>query len=396
MISNKMRDLVNSSSLIRAMFEEGKRLKSIYGPDKVFDFSLGNPNVEPPKEIVTAIHEILDEESPSMVHGYMNNSGYEDVREKIAAYTSEQYNTQVGKEHIVMTCGAAGGLNVLFKTLLNPDDEVIVFAPFFSEYRNYANNHHAKLVIVPSDKTSFQPDLKAFEQHITDKTKAVLINSPNNPTGVIYSHETLEQLSNIIKAKEQEYGHGIFLISDEPYREIVYDNIEVPYLLHYHTNAVIVYSYSKSLSLPGERIGYLVVHPKIEDVDDVMAGLNVANRILGFVNAPSLFQRVIAKTLGVKVDLSVYEKNRNVLYEHLTQLGFGVLKPEGAFYLFMKTPIADDKQFCKDAKAFNLLLVPGSAFGCPGYVRLAYCIAHDTVMNSLPAFEKLWQSYDMK
>ncbi len=394
MISNKMKDLVNSSSLIRAMFEEGKRLKSIYGPDHVFDFSLGNPNVEPPEEIVSAIHEILREESPSMVHGYMNNSGYEDVREKIAAYTSDTYGTKVGKEHIVMTCGAAGGLNIVFKTLLNPDDEVIVFFTiFFSEYRNYANNYNAKLVIVPSDKTSFQPDLKALEKSITEKTKAVLINSPNNPTGVIYSNDTLEKLSNIIKAKEQEYGLSISLISDEPYREIVYDGKEVPYLLKYHTNAVIVYSYSKSLSLPGERIGYLVIHPQFDNVDEVMAALNVANRILGFVNAPSLFQRVIGKTLGVKVDLSIYEKNRNVLFEYLTQLGFEALKPEGAFYLFMKSPIADDKQFCTDAKAFNLLLVPGSAFGCPGYVRLAYCISHDHIINSLPAFEKLWQTY---
>lgn len=393
MISNKMKDLVAGSSLIRAMFEEGKRLSAIHGIENVYDYSLGNPNVEPPEAIKQAIREILDEESPNMVHGYMNNSGYEDVREAIANYTNIKNNTSVSKDHIVMTCGAAGGLNIVFKTLINPGDEVLTFAPYFGEYRNYANNFDANLVVVPPDTTTFQPNLDELDKYISSKTKIVIVNSPNNPTGVIYSDETIKALATILEAKQKEYGHSIFLLSDEPYREIVYDKAHVPYLLNYYTNTIVGYSYSKSLSLPGERIGYLVVHPEFEDVTAVMASLNVANRILGFVNAPSLFQRVVAKTLGAEVDVDIYKKNRDILYNHVTSVGFEALKPEGAFYLFMKAPIEDDVKFCADAKEFNLLLVPGRAFGCPGYVRLSYCIAYQRIVNSLPAFNKLWDLY---
>ena len=393
MISNKMTSLVAGSSMIRAMFEEGKRLSAIHGIDNVYDYSLGNPNVEPPEVIKEAIREILEEESPNMVHGYMNNSGYEDVRESIANYTNEKNGTSVSKDHVVMTCGAAGGLNIVFKTLLNPGDEVLTFAPYFGEYRNYASNFDTSLIVVPADTETFQPNLKELVNCITDKTKIVIVNSPNNPSGVIYSDETIKELAIILEDKQKEYGHSIFLLSDEPYREIVYDNAFVPYLLNYYKNTIVGYSYSKSLSLPGERIGYLVVHPEIEAVDDVMASLNVANRILGFVNAPSLFQRVVAKTLGAEVDVNIYKKNRDLLYGHIREVGFEALKPEGAFYLFMKTPIEDDVKFCADAKQFNLLLVPGRAFGCPGYVRLSYCIAHNRIVNSLPAFNQLWALY---
>ena len=393
MISNKMTDLVAGSSMIRAMFEEGKQLSAIHGIDNVYDYSLGNPNVEPPQVIKEAIREILDEESPNMVHGYMNNSGYEDVREDIAKYTNKKFNTSVTKDHIIMTCGAAGGLNIVFKTLLNPGDEVLTFAPYFGEYRNYASNFDASLVVVPADTITFQPNLEELVNFITDKTKIIVVNSPNNPSGVIYSDETIKELAAILEDKQKEYGHSIFLLSDEPYREIVYDGAFVPYLLNYYKNTIIGYSYSKSLSLPGERIGYLVVNPEIEDLDDVMASLNVANRILGFVNAPSLFQRVVAKTLGAEVDVNVYKKNRDLLYGHITKVGFEALKPEGAFYLFMKSPIEDDIKFCADAKQFNLLLVPGTAFGCPGYVRLSYCIAYNRILNSLPAFNKVWSLY---
>jgi aspartate aminotransferase len=393
MISNKMKDLVSGSSLIRTMFEEGKQLIAIHGIENVYDFSLGNPNVEPPEAVKKAIKEILDEESPNMVHGYMNNSGYEDVREAIANYTNEKSGSNVAKENIVMTCGAAGGLNIVFKTLLNPGDEVITFAPYFAEYRNYASNFDAELVVVPPNIETFQPNTAAFADAISEKTKIVLVNSPNNPTGIIYSDENIRIITAILEAKQKEYGHSIFLISDEPYRELVYDGIKVPYLLSYYKNTIIGYSYSKSLSLPGERIGYLVVHPEIEAFKDVMASLNVANRILGFVNAPSLFQRVVAKTLGAEVDVSLYQKNRDLLFEHVRKIGFTVMKPQGAFYLFMKAPIEDDLKFCADAKAFNLLMVPGSAFGCPGYVRIAYCISYDRVVNSLPAFEKVWELY---
>lgn len=393
MISNKMSDLVAGSSMIRAMFEEGKRLSAIHGIDNVYDYSLGNPNVEPPAVIKEAIREILEEESPNMVHGYMNNSGYEDVREAIAKYTNKKNNTSVTKDHIVMTCGAAGGLNIVFKTLLNPGDEVLTFAPYFGEYRNYASNFDADLIVVPADTKTFQPNLDELLNYITEKTKIVIVNSPNNPSGVIYSDETIKKLAKILEDKQEEYGHSIFLLSDEPYREIVYDGAFVPYLLNYYKNTIVGYSYSKSLSLPGERIGYLVVHPEIEAVTQVMASLNVANRILGFVNAPSLFQRVVAKTLGAEVDVNIYKKNRDLLYDHVTKVGFEALKPEGAFYLFMKAPIEDDVKFCADAKQFNLLLVPGKAFGCPGYVRLSYCIAYNRIVNSLPAFDKVWALY---
>ena len=394
MISSKMQEMTAGSSLIRAMFEEGKRLSQIYGIENVFDYSLGNPFVEPPKEISEAIKEILESENQTMVHGYMNNSGYEDVRTAIADFTNKRYKTKVTAEHIVMTNGAAGAINIAFKSLLNPGDEVLVFAPFFGEYKSYTGNYEGKLVVVPADTDTFEPNLAIMEEYVSEKTKVVLVNSPNNPSGVVYSEATIIKMTTILKKKEKEYGHSIYLIADEPYRELVYDEIEVPYLTHYYQNTLVAYSYSKTLSLPGERIGYLVVNPEIEDVEKVMMALNVANRVMGFVNAPSLFQRVIAKTLGAKVDVGYYKRNRDTLYQHLTQIGFKTKKPDGAFYLFMKAPIEDDVKFCQDAKQFNLLLVPGSAFGCKGYVRLAYCISYERVTRSLPAFEKLMKLYE--
>ena len=393
MISDKMEKLVAGSSLIRAMFEEGKILAERDGIENVYDFSLGNPNVEPPEAVKKAIIDILSEETPNKVHGYMNNSGFEDVREAIAIHTNQKYHTNVSGKHIVMTVGAAGGLNVIMKTLLNPGEEVITFAPYFTEYGHYVNNYDGNLIVVPANTETFQPDINTLRKVITPKTKAVIINSPNNPTGVIYNRETITRLAEVLNEKQKEYNSTIYLISDEPYRELVYDDIEVPYLLNYYKNTFVGYSYSKSLSLPGERIGYIVVHPEMEAIEATLGGLNVANRILGFVNAPSLFQRVIAKTLGSEVDVSLYKKNRDVLYQHLKKTGFTCLEPQGAFYLFVKTPIEDDRQFCVDAKEYNLLLVPGSAFGCPGYVRIAYCISHQRVQNSLPAFTKLWQRY---
>ncbi len=384
-----MQELVKNSSVIRAMFEEGKKLSAQYGSENVYDFSLGNPNVTPPTSIKTAICELLEEEHPNVLHGYMNNSGYEDVRETIATYLNQLHGTALSFEHIVMTCGAAGGLNVIFKTLLNPEDEVIVFAPFFGEYKNYVDNFDGKLVVVPPNLATFEPNLQAFEDAITPRTKVVIINTPNNPTGVIYSDETLTQLGAILKAKEVALGTSIYLVSDEPYRELAYDDVEVPCLLKYHTNTFIGYSYSKSLSLPGERIGYVVVHPEMNDVDSILGGLNVANRILGFVNAPSLFQKVIAKCLTNEVDISYYKRNRDLLYNHLIALGFECIKPQGAFYLFPKSPFADEKAFCALAKTFNILIVPGSSFGCPGYVRLAYCTSYEMIERSLTAFDKL-------
>ena len=393
MISNKMEKLVKGSSTIRAMFEEGKKLSAKYGEENVFDYSLGNPNVEPPEEVKKAIIDIINEEPQNLVHGYMENSGYEDVRKKIADFINKKNNSNFTENNIVMTCGAAGGLNIILKTLLNPEDEVIAIAPFFGEYQNYVNNFDGKLVIVQSNKETFQPDIEALEKGITPKTKAIIINTPNNPTGVIYSEESLTKMAEVLKKKEKEYGTSIYLISDEPYKEIAYDGAEVPFLLKYHKNSFIGYSYSKSLSLPGERIGYVVANSEMDDYEDIIQSLNVANRILGFVNAPSLFQRVIGRILGAEVDVNIYKKNRDLLYNHLISLEFECVKPQGAFYLFPKSLIPDDKAFAEAAKKYNLLIVPGSSFGCPGYFRLSYCISYEKIEKSLQAFTKLAEEF---
>jgi len=395
MISTKMKSLVSNNSTIRAMFEEGKRLSEIYGEENIFDYSLGNPNVEPPENIKKVISEILNEEKPNFVHGYMNNSGYEDVRDAISAFLNKKNDLNLSRDNIIMTCGAAGGLNIILKSILNPDDEVITFAPYFGEYNNYVQNFDGKLVISPTNAETFEPDLKALSEVITSKTKALIINNPNNPTGVVYSKEVIQDLANLLNKKQKDLNTTIYLISDEPYREIVYDAIEVPCLLKYYDNTFIGYSYSKSLSLPGERIGYVVMNTLMDSFEEMTSALSIANRILGFVNAPSLFQRVIAKSLDSEVDVSIYKKNRDLLYNHLISLGFTCVKPQGAFYLFPKSPIKDDKKFCADAKQFNLLLVPGSAFGCPGHVRLSYCISYEKIENSLQAFDKLAALYNL-
>ena len=362
MISEKMIDYVKGSSLIRAMFEEGKRLASIYGAENVYDFSLGNPNLEPPNTVKEAIVDILNNEPNTMVHGYMSNSGYEDVREAIAKSINKKFDTNFTEKNIVMTVGAAGGLNVIFKTLLNPDDEVVVFAPYFGEYRSYAANYDGKLVVISPNTKNFEPNLDEFKSKITPKTKAVIVNSPNNPTGVVHSEETIINLTNILKEKQKELGTDIYLISDEPYRELVYDNIQVPYLTKYYENTIVGYSYSKSLSLPGERIGYLVIPNEVSDFENVVSAANVATRILGYVNAPSLFQRVIGRCLDDKVNVDFYNRNRELLYGELTSYGYNCIKPEGAFYLFVKSPIEDDIEFCNMAKKHNILIVPGTSF----------------------------------
>lgn len=389
MISQKMQKLVQSSSVIRAMFEEGHRLASLYGANNVYDFSIGNPTAPPPEEVTQAIIETLSDENPLAVHGYMNNSGYEDVRTAIAEHLNGIHGCQLHYEQIIMTCGAAGGLNVILKTLLNPNDEVIVFAPFFGEYANYINNFDGKMVVVPTDPDTFLPNLSRFEDSITPKTKAVIINTPNNPTGVVYPDSLLNEMAQILEKKQSDFDSSIYLISDEPYRELVYDATQVPFILDYFKNAIIGYSYSKSLSLPGERIGYIVVNPCADDCHDILAALNVATRILGFVNAPSLFQKVTAKILDTTIDVGIYQKNRDLIYNHLTSLGFECTKPQGAFYLFPKSPIPDDKQFCEIAKQYHILLVPGCSFGCPGYFRLSYCVSYEQIVRSLPAFEQL-------
>ena len=393
MIAEKMVGYVKNSSLIRAMFEEGKRLADLYGAENVYDFSLGNPNVPAPKEVEDAVREILDGEDSVFVHGYMNNSGYGDVRQTIADSINKKFGTAFGENNIIMTVGAAGGLNVIFKTLLNPGDEVIAFAPYFGEYRSYTTNYDGVLVEISPNTETFQPNLVEFEQKITAKTKAVIVNTPNNPTGVIYSEETIKELAAIMEKKQKEFGTDIYLISDEPYRELVYTDAEVPYLTKYYANTIVGYSFSKTLSIPGERIGYLVIPDEASDSEDLLSAASVATRILGFVNAPTLQQKMVVKCLNEQTDISYYDRNREALYNGLTECGFTCIKPEGAFYLFVKSPIEDEKEFCAAAKKYNILIVPGSSFGCPGYVRMAYCVAYETIVNALPKFKELAKEY---
>ena len=394
MIAEKMKNMVANSSAIRAMFEEGNRLAKIYGPENVFDFSLGNPNVPAPKSVKDAIIDILNEEDPVALHGYTNsNAGYEDVRQAVADSLNARFDTAFSARNIVMSVGAAGGLNVALKILLNPGDEVIVFAPYFGEYRSYTANFDGVLVAISPDTETFQPKLDEFEAKLSPKTKAVIVNTPNNPTGVVYSEDTIKKLAAIMEAKQKEFGTDIYLISDEPYRELAYDGVEVPYLTKYYANTIVGYSFSKSLSLPGERIGYLVIPDEAADSADLISAASVATRILGFVNAPTLQQKMVVKCLNEQTDISYYDRNRETLYNGLSACGFSCIKPEGAFYLFVKSPIENEKEFCEAAKKYNILIVPGSSFGCPGYVRMAYCVAYETIVNSLPKFKELAKEY---
>lgn len=393
MIAKKMVKYVEGSSVTRAMFEEGKKMAQKYGAENVFDFSLGNPSVEPPAAVKEAIEQILQEEAPCFVHGYMNNSGYEDVRGAVADSLNQRFGTSFEVKNILMTVGAAGGLNVILKTLLDPEDEVVAFAPYFGEYNNYVANFDGKMVVISPNPPSFQLNLAEFEEKITARTKAVIINNPNNPTGVVYTEETIQDMSAILEKKQKEFGTSIYLISDEPYRELVYDGVKVPYLTEYYANTIVGYSYSKSLSLPGERIGYLVIPSEVDDFENVICAANISNRILGFVNAPSLMQLAVAKCLDITTDLSIYDSNRKMLYDALTEYGFECVKPEGAFYLWVKTLEPDDGAFSARAKEYNLLVVPGYSYMCPGYVRIAYCVDPAMIQRSLPAFKKLAESY---
>lgn len=398
MISEKMKPYVKNNSAIRMMFEEGNRLRAKYGADKVFDFSLGNPSVPAPDSVRETIIELVNTTDPTVLHGYMSNAGFEDVRQTIAESLNRRFDTKFSAKNLIMTVGAASGLNVILKTILNPGEEVIVFAPYFLEYGAYVRNYDGVLVEISPDTTTFQPNLAEFEQKITPKTKAVIVNTPHNPTGVVYSEETIRKLSAILEAKQKEFGTVIYLISDEPYRELAYDGVEVPYLTKYYDNTVVGYSYSKSLSLPGERIGYLVIPDEADGSEELISAATIANRTLGCVNAPSLIQKVVAKCVDVdaKTDLAAYDKNRQALYNGLKECGFECIKPQGAFYLFVKSPVADEKAFCEAGKKYNILMVPGSSFACPGYVRLAYCVSYDTIVNSLPEFKKLAAEYGLK
>ena len=393
MISKSMEQLVKGNSVIRALFEEGKEMAREVGAENVYDFSLGNPSVPAPEAVRASMKQILDNENSLYVHGYMSNAGYEEVRAAVANSLNERFGTDFEWEGILMTVGAAGGLNVVLRTLLDPGDEVICFAPFFGEYTNYVRNYHGNLVVIPPNPPSFQPNLALLADSITERTKALIINTPNNPTGVVYSEETLDQLNAILIEAEKRIGHSIYVISDEPYRELVYDGVQVPFMTKHIRNCIIGYSFSKSLSLPGERIGYLAVPKAIDDYEGLLTGLAIANRVLGFVNAPSLQQLMIKECLNERTDVDAYDVNRKFLYQELTDMGFECVKPEGAFYLFVKSPVADEKAFVAEAKKHHLLLVPATSFGCPGYVRIAYCVSYDMIKRSMPAFKALAETY---
>ena len=392
MISKSMENLVKNNSIIRQMFEEGKILAEKYGKENVFDFSLGNPSVNPPIDVDKAILDLVKDENKLGLHGYMSNSGYEEVREKVAKYLNEEYGTSFNKSNVIMSVGAAGGINIILKAILDPEDEVIVLKPYFMEYRNYISNYGAKYVEVDFDN-NFNPDLDDLKSKINEKTKAIIINNPNNPSGAVYNEQIIKSIAEILEEKQKEYEKDIFIISDEPYREIVYDGEFVPYVTKYYNNTFVVYSFSKSLSLPGERIGYVVIPDEMNDKENIFEAIVIANRILGFVNAPSLMQKVIGKIIGKTADLSEYKKNRDLLYNGLIEIGFESFKPKGAFYLFLKSPIENEKEFCNIAKKYNILMVPGSSFACPGYVRLSYCTDYKMIERSLEKFKELIKEF---
>ncbi len=393
MIAEKMYELGTKKSTIRTIFEYGRKRAAEVGEENIYDFSLGNPNIPSPEFIKQAIIDILNEVPPCDIHGYTIAPGNPGVRETLAKSINERFGTHFAGKNLFMTAGAAAAITIVFKALSEPEDEFVTFAPFFPEYRCFVESTGASLVVVPAQLPDFQIDFTAFAKCLTLHTKAVIVNSPNNPSGVIYSEATIEKLTGLLKAKEEEYGHPIFLIADEPYREIAYDGLVVPYLTKYYADTIVCYSYSKSFSLPGERIGYIVVPDEIADFGMVYGAIAGAGRVLTHVNAPSLFQRVVARCAGKPSDIAAYERNGKLLYNGLLAAGFTCLKPQGAFYLFPKALEADDYAFCERAKKFDLLLVPGADFGCPGYFRAAYCVKTETIEKSLPVFKKLADSY---
>ncbi len=376
---------MEQSSWIRKMFEEGIRLKKEFGEENVFDLSLGNPVAEPPKPVVEAMIAAAQDLSEGW-HRYMPNAGYHEVREKVAIALSKECKAGVRGDDIVMICGAAGGLNITLKTILDPGDEVIVFSPYFVEYLFYADNHGGKAVAVPT-KENFSIDLNNLEKAIHSKTKAVIINSPNNPTGVVYRKESLRELSNVLTKKSQEIGHPIYLISDDPYKKIVFDEVETPNIFDFYVNSIYITSHSKDLAVPGERIGYVAVHPECPTSKEILEGLIFCNRVLGFVNAPALFQRVVKEVQDVTVDIEPYRRRRDLLFKELTRIGYDVVKPQGAFYFFPKSPISDEVEFVRLLASKKVLVVPGRGFGTPGYFRLSYCFPDQVIEGAIPGLE---------
>lgn len=396
MVSEAMLGLGTKKSTIRTIFEYGRKRIAEVGEEKVYDFSIGNPNVPAPEAVKTAIIDVLNEMDSCALHGYTVAPGDPQVRETIAASINRRFGTSFAGKNLFMTSGAAAAITICFKALHEDgaDDEFITFAPYFPEYGCFVASVGSKLSVVPANTENFQIQFDKFEAMLSPKTKAVIVNSPNNPSGVVYSEETIKRLAELLSAKEQEYGHPIFIISDEPYRELVYGGLQVPYLTKYYKNTLVCYSWSKSLSLPGERIGYIVVPDEVADFGKVYGAIAGAARVLTHVNASSLFQRVVARCVDEPSNIAAYEKNGNLLYEGLKEAGFECQKPQGAFYLFPKALEEDDYAFCERAKKYDLLLVPGSDFGCPGYFRAAYCIKESTIRNSIPAFKKLAEEYN--
>ena len=393
MLSQKMYELGSRRSVIREIFEYAKKRSAEIGSENVFDFSLGNPSVPAPARVEDTIRGLLDSCDPIALHGYTSAQGDFGVRDTIAKSINRRFGTRLTADSLYMTVGAAASLSICCKALTVPEDEFITFAPFFTEYKVFVEAAGAKLIVVPVREKDFQIDPDEFEARINEHTKGIIINSPNNPSGVVYSADTIEAVCDILSRKETEYGHPIYLIADEPYREIVYDGIQVPYLMNYYKNTLVCYSYSKALSLPGERIGYIAVSPDMEEERRVYAAVCGAGRALGYVCAPSLFQRVAAACVEETADLSVYKENRDLMYRSLTEYGYECVRPDGAFYLFVRALEPDAAAFCERAKKYELLLVPGDDFGCPGYVRIAYCVKTEQIINALPAFKKLVEEY---
>ncbi|CAG37667.1 pyridoxal phosphate-dependent aminotransferase [Desulfotalea psychrophila] len=388
-ISSKMKIFAEKSSWIRKMFEQGGKMKAEFGAENVFDFSLGNPDAPPPAQFDQVLAKIAADNGPG-THSYMPNGGHLWVREAVAGQMAKEQGVKVVASDMLLSCGAAGGINVIMKSLLNPGDEVIFLAPYFVEYDFYVDNHGGKSRVVQTDE-NFNPDMAAIREAISEKTKAIIINSPNNPTGQIYSKEILAELGLLLTEMGEKFGSTIYLISDEPYRKITYDGIEVPSIFAAYSNSIIVSSYSKDLSLPGERIGYVAVHPGISEKAELVSAMTLANRILGFVNAPALMQRVIAELQGISVDNERYARRREAFCQILTEAGFDFVPPKGAFYIFPKSPIEDDVAFCAILQEEKILAVPGRGFGAPGYIRLAFCVPDETIAGSAAAFKRAYQ-----
>lgn len=393
MYNKDMYELGSKRSVIRELFEFGKKRIAEIGQKNVYDFSLGNPNVPAPKKVNETIKKLVDNLDSTILHGYTSAQGDVTVREAIANNIKRRFNIDMDKNLIYMTCGAAASLCISLGALSEGNDEFIIFAPFFPEYRVFIKASNGKPVIVPFIEDNFQIDIEKFKASITENTKAVIINSPNNPCGVIYSEETIIALTTILKEASKKYNHPIFIIADEPYRELVYDDIKVPYLMNYYDNTIICYSYSKSLSLPGERIGYIAINPKAEDAQGLYAAVCGCGRSLGYVCAPNLFQQIAKECVDELPDINAYKANRDLLYNSLSEMGYSCVHPDGAFYLFVKALEEDANKFADKAKEFNLLLVPGDDFAAPGYVRIAYCVSNDMIKRSMPAFKKLIDSY---